>query len=58
MNQVYFGGYGCFKVNTDDFDKAEDELLIALADAGIDFILDLIELQDEDGNEIEQEELL
>ena len=52
MNEIYFNGYGYFKVDTDDYDAAVDRLLKALADAGIDFTMDNIKLRDKDGNEI------
>ncbi len=52
MNELYFNGCGYFKVNTDDYDKAVDLFLKAAADAGIDIILDELELRDPDGNEI------
>lgn len=53
MNKLYFNGCGYFEVNTDDYDKAVDLFLKAAADAGIDIILDKLELRDPDGNEIE-----
>ena len=53
MNEVFFSGYGYFQVDTDDFDKAEDMLLKALADAGIDLNIEEIELRDENGEAIE-----
>ena len=53
MNEIYFEGYGYFQVNTDDYDEAVDKLLRALSDAGIDFIMDRMELRDKDCNVID-----
>ena len=53
MNELYFNGYGYFKVNTDDYDKAVDLFLKTAADAVIDITLDRLELRDPDGNEID-----
>ena len=55
MNEVYFFGYGYFKVNTNNYDEAVDKLLKALADAGIDFTMDEIELRDSEGNIVDDE---
>lgn len=52
MNEIYFNGSGYLKVNTDDFEKAENILLKALADANIEFYLTEIELRDKEGNPI------
>lgn len=53
MYHIYFEGRGEMEVNTKDYDKAIDILCKALADAEIDLELDVTELRDEDGNEIE-----
>lgn len=51
-NELYFNGYGYFRVNTDSYDEAVDLFLKAASDAGIDIILDEMELRDLDGNVI------
>lgn len=55
MNELYFSGYGYFKVDTDNKDVANEKLWKALNSVGIEFTADVndIELRDEDGNEIE-----
>ena len=53
MNEIYFTGYGYLKVDTDNYDKAVDILLKALADVGVEFNMDEMELRDENGCEIE-----
>lgn len=55
MNEVYFSGYGYFKVDTNNYDEAVDKLLKALADAGIDLTMDDIELRDAEGNIVDDE---
>ena len=54
-NELYFQGWGYFRVNTGNYDEAVDRFLKAAADAGIDITLDKMELRDLDGNVIEEE---
>ena len=54
-NELYFTGYGYFRVKTSNYDEAVDLFLKAAADAGIDITLDKLELRDLDGNEIDGE---
>lgn len=50
---MYFEGRGELLVHIDNYDDAMDTLLETLANAGIDFEIDLAELRDDDGNEVE-----
>lgn len=49
QNEMYFDGYGYFKVNTDNYDEAVNKLIESLADAGIDFTIDNMELRNSEG---------
>ncbi|EGC01596.1 hypothetical protein [Ruminococcus albus] len=56
MNELYFEGWGYLKTNETNKEKAMDKLMKILSHEGFDFVFDKVELRNEDGEEITEEE--
>ena len=56
MNELYFEGWGYLKTNETNKEKAMDKLMKILSHEGFDFVFDKVELRNEDGEEIIEEE--
>lgn len=53
MNELYFEGWGYFKTDADNRDKALDKLMEILAHEGLDFTFEKVQLRNEDGEVID-----
>ena len=53
LNELYFSGWGYFRTGADSHDEAVDQLLTALANAGVDVNFEELELRNLDGESIE-----
>ena len=52
MNELYFEGYGYFKTNEKNADKALDKMMEILSKEGFEFIFEDFELRNENGEKI------
>lgn len=53
MNELHFEGWGCFKTNETDTNKALDRLMEILTHKCFDFVFDKVQLKNEDGEVID-----